>query len=100
MNRKFWKVLGYDFNSMKHKSWQTRPLDSIYPFVCLDAIHYKIKDGWKYVLKAVYTVLGVNMEGKKNILGFYLSESEEALLLLDEKWGKLYPIVLQSWNNK
>jgi transposase-like protein len=168
----------------KVKQWQARPLDSIYPFVWLDAIHYKIKDGGKYVSKAVYTVLGVNMEGKKDILGLYLSESEGAnfwlsvltdlnnrglqdiliasvdglkgfpeaikaifpktevqlciihqirnsiryvasknhkefmsdlkpvyqavskevaeqeLQKLDEKWGKLYPIVLQSWQNK
>jgi len=168
----------------KVKQWQARPLDSIYPFVWLDAIHYKIKEGGKYVSKAVYTVLGVNMEGKKDILGLYLSESEGAnfwlsvltdlnnrglqdiliasvdglkgfpeaikaifpqtevqlciihqirnsiryvasknhkefmadlksvyqavskevaeqeLQKLDEKWGKLYPIVLQSWKNK
>lgn len=168
----------------KVKAWQSRPLDSMYPFVWLDAIHYKIKDGGKYVSKAVYTVLGVNMEGKKDILGLYLSESEGAnfwlsvltdlnnrglqdiliasvdglkgfpeaikaifpktevqlciihqirnsiryvasknhkefmsdlkpvyqavskevaeqeLQKLDEKWGKLYPIVLQSWQNK
>ncbi len=168
----------------KVKQWQIRPLDSIYPFVWLDAIHYKIKDGGKYVSKAVYTVLGVNMDGKKDILGLYLSETEganfwlsvltdlnnrglndiliasvdglkgfpeaiktifpktevqlciihqirnsiryvasknhkefmndlkpvyqavskeaaeDALLALDEKWRKLYPIVLQSWNNK
>ena len=168
----------------KVKEWQSRPLDSIYPFVWLDAIHYKIKDGGKYVSKAVYTVLGVDMEGKKNILGLYLSESEGAnfwlsvltdlnnrglkdiliasvdglkgfpeaiktifpqtevqlciihqirnsiryvasknhkefmsdlkpvyqavskevaeqeLQKLDEKWGKLYPIVIQSWQNK
>ena len=41
----------------KVKAWQSRPLESIYPFVWLDAIHYKIKDGGKYVSKAVYTVL-------------------------------------------
>ena len=168
----------------KVKEWQNRPLDSIYPFVWLDAIHYKIKDGGKYVSKAVYTVLGVDMEGKKNILGLYLSESEganfwlsvltdlnnrglkdiliasvdglkgfpeainaifpntevqlcivhqirnsiryvasknqkefmkdlkqiyqavskeaaeEALIQLEDKWGKKYPIVIQSWKNK
>ena len=38
----------------------------------------EIEDGGKYVSKAVYTVLGVNMEGKKDILGLYLSESEGA----------------------
>ena len=41
------------------KEWQSRPLESIYPFIWLDAIHYKIKDGGKYVSKAVYTILGV-----------------------------------------
>ena len=168
----------------KVKAWQSRPLESIYPFVWLDAIHYKIKDGGKYITKAVYTVLGMDKEGKKDILGLYLSENEGAnfwlsvltdlnarglediliasvdglkgfpeaiktifpktevqlcivhqirnslkyiasadqkpfmkdlklvyqattkavaedeLLKLDEKWGKKYPIVLNSWNNK
>lgn len=168
----------------KVKAWQSRPLESIYPFVWLDAIHYKIKDGGKYVTKAVYTVLGMGIDGKKDILGLYLSQSEGAnfwlsvltdlnnrglediliasvdglkgfpeaiktifpqtevqlsvvhqirnslkyvaskdqkefmrdlklvyqattkelaedeLLKLDDKWGKKYPIVLQSWQNK
>ena len=168
----------------KVKAWQSRPLEAIYPFVWLDAIHYKIKDGGKYVTKAIYTVLGMGIDGKKDILGLYLSQSEGAnfwlsvltdlnnrglediliasvdglkgfpeaiktiypktevqlcvvhqirnslkyvaskdqkefmrdlklvyqattkelaedeLLKLDEKWGKKYPIVLQSWQNK
>ena len=62
----------------KVKEWQSRPLESIYPFVFMDAIHYKIKDNGKYVSKAVYTILGVNIRGKKEILGLYLSESEGA----------------------
>jgi len=150
----------------------------------LDAIHYKIKDGGKYATKAVYTVLGMDKDGKKDVLGLYIGESEGAnfwlgvltklqnrgvkdiliasvdglngfpeaiksifpktevqlcivhqirnslkyvssqdqkefmrdlklvyqatskesaedeLLKLDEKWGKKYPIVLNSWNNK
>lgn len=41
-------------------------------------IHYKIKDSGKYVSKAVYTVLGMGIDGKKDILGLYLSESEGA----------------------
>ena len=53
----------------KVKAWQSRPLEAIYPFVWLDAIHYKIKDGGKYVSKAVYTVLGLKLDGKKDILG-------------------------------
>jgi transposase-like protein len=62
----------------KVKAWQSRPLESIYPFVWLDVIHYKIKDGGKYVTKAVYTVLGMGIDGKKDILGLYLSQSEGA----------------------
>jgi transposase-like protein len=166
------------------KEWQQRPLESIYPFVWLDAIHYKIKDNGRYISKAVYTVLGVGLNGKKEILGLYLSENEganfwlqvltdlnnrgvqdiliasvdglkgfpeainaifpntevqlcivhqirnsiryvasknqkefmkdlkqiyqavskeaaeEALIQLEDKWGKKYPIVIQSWKNK
>lgn len=63
---------------VKVKEWQSRPLESIYPFVWLDAVHYKVKEDGKYISKAVYTVLGVDMEGKKDILGLYLSESEGA----------------------
>jgi transposase-like protein len=62
----------------KVKEWQARPLESIYPFVWLDAIHYKVKEDGKYISKAVYTVLGVGMDGKKDVLGLYLSESEGA----------------------
>ena len=60
------------------REWQQRPLDSLYPFVWLDAIHYKVKDNGRYQSKAVYTVLAVNLEGRKEILGLYLSESEGA----------------------
>jgi transposase-like protein len=60
------------------KEWQQRPLDALYPFVWLDAIHYKIKEDGRYVSKAVYTILGLNVEGKKELLGLYLSESEGA----------------------
>jgi transposase-like protein len=168
----------------KVKEWQARPLESLYPFVWLDAIHYKVKDGGKYVSKAAYTILGVRLDGKKEILGLYLSENEganfwlsvltdlqargvediliasvdglkgfpeainaifpqtevqlcivhqirnsiryvvskeqkefakdlkliyqaptkevaeEELLKLEEKWGKKYPLVINSWNNK
>ncbi|GGD49932.1 IS256 family transposase [Malaciobacter pacificus] len=60
------------------KEWQQRPLEAIYPFVWLDAIHYKIKENGRYISKAVYTILGVGLNGKKEILGLYLSENEGA----------------------
>lgn len=62
----------------KVKEWQERPLEPIYTFVWLDAIHYKIKDGGKYDTKAVYTVLGMDKDGKKDVLGLYVGESEGA----------------------
>jgi len=62
----------------KVKEWQARPLEPLYPFVWLDAIHYKVKDGGRYVSKAVYTILGVRLDGKKEVLGLYLSENEGA----------------------
>ena len=60
------------------KAWQERDLEPIYPIVWLDAIHYKIKDNGRFVMKAVYTILGVNLEGKKELLGIYLSDNEGA----------------------
>lgn len=60
------------------KEWQARPLESIYPILWLDAIHYKVRENGRVVSKAVYTILGVNLEGKKEVLGLYLSENEGA----------------------
>lgn len=60
------------------KEWQARPLATMYPIVWLDAIHYKIRENGKVVGKAVYTILGVNLEGRKEVLGLYLSEHEGA----------------------
>jgi len=60
------------------KAWQQRPLEKVYPFIWMDAIHYKVKEGSSYESKAVYTILGVGIDGKKEVLGLYLSESEGA----------------------
>ena len=60
------------------KEWQSRPLDSIYPIIWLDAIHYKIREDNKVSSKAVHTILGINMDGKKEVLGLYISENEGA----------------------
>ena len=58
--------------------WRNRPLEAIYPIVFLDAMHFKVREEGKVVSKAFYTVLGVNREGVKDILGMYLSENEGA----------------------
>lgn len=60
------------------ESWRERDLDPVYPIVWLDAIHYKIKENGRFVSKAIYTILALNIEGKKELLGLYLSDSEGA----------------------
>lgn len=60
------------------KAWQERPLDAYYPFVWMDAIHYRVRVDGHYRPRAVYTVLALNIEGKKKVLGLYLSEAEGA----------------------
>lgn len=58
--------------------WQSRQLDSVYPFVWLDAMHFKVREDGKAVTRALYNVIALNVEGKKELLGIYLSESEGA----------------------
>ncbi len=60
------------------QAWRERDLDAIYPIVWLDAIHYKIKENGRFISKAVYTILGLTVEGKKELLGLYLSDAEGA----------------------
>jgi len=58
--------------------WQSRPLSSVYAVVFFDAIHYKVKEEGRVVCKAAYTCLGIDWEGKKEILGLWVGESEGA----------------------
>lgn len=58
--------------------WQNRPLDATYPVIFLDAIHYKIRQDNKVIMKAAYTVLGVNSLGQVDVLGIWIAETEGA----------------------
>lgn len=58
--------------------WRNRPLETVYPIVFLDAMHFKVRVDGKVSSKAFYSVLGVDKAGKKDILGLYLSENEGA----------------------
>lgn len=60
------------------EEWRNRPLESIYAIVWMDAIHYKVRYEGKIVNRAVYSMIGVNLEGKKDVLGLYFSENEGA----------------------
>lgn len=58
--------------------WRNRPLDAVYPFVFLDCMHYKIRHNGAVETRAVYNILGVDIDGRKDLIGLYLSESEGA----------------------
>ncbi|HIF9353515.1 TPA: IS256 family transposase [Photobacterium damselae] len=63
--------------------WQSRPLDEVYPIVYLDCIVIKVRQDKQVINKAVYLALGVNMEGQKELLGMWLSETEGAKFWLN-----------------
>lgn len=69
------------------KEWQNRPLQSTYAFVFLDAIHYKVKQDGMIVNKASYMVIGIDMDGRKDVLGIWIGENETSkfwLVVLNE----------------
>lgn len=58
--------------------WQSRTLNEIYPIVYMDAMHFKVRDDNKIVSKAAYICMALDMQGKKDILGIWIGESEGA----------------------
>lgn len=50
------------------EEWQNRPLCNIYPVIFIDAIHYSVRDNGVIRKLAVYIILGINLEGKKEVL--------------------------------
>jgi transposase-like protein len=62
----------------KIQEWQGRRLESVYAIVWLDAMHFKVKENGQVVTKAVYIIIGHRMNGIKDLLGMYISESEGA----------------------
>ena len=60
------------------KEWQERPLEEVYAVVFMDAIHYHVRSEGRIVKRAVYIALGIDMNGKKDVLGMYVGENESA----------------------
>ena len=58
--------------------WQYRPLESVYPVIYFDGIVFNSRQDGKIINKCVYSVLGVDMEGRKDILGVWIGENEGA----------------------
>lgn len=60
------------------REWQNRPLESLYVLVWLDGIYYKVRSEGKVVTRVLYSVIGLTLSGKKQVLGIYTAESESA----------------------
>ena len=60
------------------KEWQQRPLETVYAVVFLDAIHYHVRSEGQIVKKAVYIAIGINLDGRKDVLGMWVGENESA----------------------
>ena len=73
------------------KEWQQRPLESIYAVVFMDAIHYHVRSEGQIVKKAVYIAIGIDLDGRKDVLGMWVGENESA---------KYWATVLSSLKNR
>lgn len=60
------------------KEWQSRPLESVYAVVFMDAIHFHVRSEGQIIKKAVYIAIGINMEGTREVLGMWIGENESA----------------------
>lgn len=60
------------------KEWQSRPLNAIYPFIFMDAIHYKVREDGRILNRAAYVVLGVTLDGNKDILSITIGANESS----------------------
>lgn len=73
------------------KEWQQRPLEAVYAVVFLDAIHYHVRSEGQIIKKAVYIAIGVDLDGRKDVLGMWVGENESA---------KFWATVLNSLKNR
>lgn len=73
------------------REWQQRPLESIYAVMFMDAIHYHVRSEGQIVKKAVYIAIGIDLNGRKDVLGMWVGENESA---------KYWTTVLNSLRNR
>ena len=65
------------------REWQTRQLEETYPIVFMDAIHYSVRQDAVVIKKAVYVLIGINLRGEKEVLGFWIGENESSKFWLN-----------------
>jgi transposase-like protein len=80
------------------QEWRNRPLEAVYPFVFLDCMFFKVRVNGVVEIRAIYNILGVDIEGKKDVLGLYTAENEGAnfwlSVLTDLKKGGVEDILI------
>jgi putative transposase len=59
-------------------AWQNRPIDAVYPILYLDALYVKIRDAGHIQNRAIYVAIGVNLQGRKEVLGLWMGQAEGA----------------------
>jgi putative transposase len=59
-------------------AWQNRPIDAVYPILYLDALYVKIREAGHIQNRAIYVAIGVNMQGRKEVLGLWMGQAEGA----------------------
>ncbi len=70
------------------REWQQRPLEGIYAVVFLDAIHYHVRSEGQIVKKAVYIAIGIDLNGRKDVLGMWVGENESAKFWATAQWSE------------
>lgn len=60
------------------RTWQSRPLEEVYPILYMDALRVKVRDGGHILNKAIHVAIGVNLEGHKEVLGLWTAQNEGA----------------------
>jgi transposase-like protein len=85
------------------KQWQNRPLEKVYFSLWMDAIGIKVRDNGKVLNKSIYLVIGLNAEGKKEVLGMWINQTESASfwmsVLTDLKARGVEEILIASTDN-
>ena len=71
------------------QDWQQRPLEPVYPIIYLDALHVKVRDGMSASNKAVYCIIGVSLDGRKDVLRLSIGE--------EGSWSARYLYCLCGW---
>jgi len=73
-----------DKNEPEMREWLDRPLEQMYPIIFLDGMRFRVKDNGRTVNKCSHHIIGINMDGQKELLGIWIADNEGA-----KYWGQI-----------